>query len=473
MTKAHRVFIVGIKGAAMAHIAIILKKIGVKVSGSDTKEEFITDQILTKHAVTVYDGFSPKLIPPDVDLVIYSAAHKGRFNPQIAEAEKRNVRVLSQAQFLGELLTEFHTKIAVSGCHGKTTTSSLLAYALIKLHKDPSYLVGAPSFGQYEGADYQGKKYFVVEADEYGVNPPHDKTPKFHFLHPTHIICTNIDFDHPDVYADLAHTKREFTAFFNNALLFLNADDTNLASLFPKISLPYLTYGEHEKADLRISNVLFTQVNSQFDLHYKNKAIGKFVIRLAGRKNVSNAAAVVLTLLELGFSPDDIRTSIADFAGAKRRFEFLTEKNGILFFDDYAHHPHEIDATVDAARLRFPGRRIILIFQPHTFSRTFMLKKEFARSLSRADRAFLLPVFPSAREHAEDYPVSSAHIQTITVQNHSGNVTAYPSGQKLIDSLFKELREGDIVFTMGAGDVYKLKDDIITRIKSHGYKSPT
>ena len=194
----------------MANLAVILKKLGKDVTGSDVSEEFITDELLKKNKIAWQSGFNPGSLPGNTDLVIYSAAHRGLLNPQIQQAKKRNIPVISQAEFQAKLLDRFKTKIAVCGCHGKTTTSSLLSYALIKLGVNPSYMIGSPSFDGYPGGDYNGSGYFVIEADEYGVDPPRDKTPKFHFLNPNYILCTNIDFDHPDVYKNLDEVKKAY-----------------------------------------------------------------------------------------------------------------------------------------------------------------------------------------------------------------------------------------------------------------------
>lgn len=481
------IFIVGIKGVAMANLAVILKRMGKNVTGSDVAEEFITDELLKENDIKYTIDFSPTNLPHLTNLVIYSAAHAGTNNPQIIEAKKRGIKILSQAEILDELSKQFKTVIAVCGCHGKTTTSSLLAYALINLEARPSYMVGTPSFNNYSGADYtKSNEYFVVEADEYGVNPPFDKTPKFQLLHPTHILCTNIDFDHPDVYKNLDEIKKSFFNFFSmnvlinqsiNTSMFFCADDENLmevAKKFPRKS--YLTYGFSKKADLQIINPKITNSGSSFDLivnindHSGNldlvgkiQNLNRMIISLFGKKNISNAAGTILTLLNLGFAPEKIKDAIKNFTGAKRRFEKIYFKNEIYLFDDYAHHPKEIETTIKTARERFPQQRIVIIFQPHTYSRTQILLKDFAKSLSLADQTYILPIFPSAREQSNAFKISSTDI----VENGDSNkLQAVNSINQLIKFLKQEINTGDIIFTMGAGDVYKLKDDIINIIKS-------
>lgn len=470
LNQTQRIFLVGIKGVAMANLALILQKMGKKVSGSDVSEEFITDELLTKNALIFSVGFSREDLPKDTDLVIYSSGHQGRQNPQVLEAQKRRIKTITQAEFLGELTKQFKTTLAVCGCHGKTTTSALLAYSLKKLGAKPSYMVGSSDFNHMPGGNYESDEYFVIEADEYGVNPPYDLSPKFHFLNPDYILCTNIDFDHPDVYKDLQQTQDVFLKFFADRKLILCADDVpTVQSTCPERSRrikrlnkkQYVLYGFSQNADLKISDTRTQENSSSFLLTYHKKPLGRFSLKLFGDKNISNAAGVVLTLLQLGFSGEKIKRAIKDFSGAKRRFERVYQTKGTLLFDDYAHHPQEIEATIKAARNRFPGKKITVIFQPHTFSRTKALLPDFAKSLSLADKALILPVFPSARENASAFHVSSSDISKLNPER----LVSFPDKKPLISYLLSFIKSGDVIFTMGAGDVYKLKNDIIDLMK--------
>ncbi len=453
----------------MANLAVILKKMGKNVNGCDLDEEFITDKLLLDNKINWTVGFNPNKLPKKTDLIVYSAAHGGTNNPLIVEAIKNKVNIISQAQLQGELMDQFTEKIAVCGCHGKTTTSSLLVYALNRLKQRPSYLVGVPFFSEHQGGDFQGKKYFVIEADEYGVNPPVDKTPKFNLLNPDYIIATNIDFDHPDVYKDIKETKKAFLKFFNasinqliNTRLFLCADDKNLmevAKSLPKKN--YLTYGFDKKADYQINSWKTDEERSSF-------SVDKFIykISLFGKKNISNAVAVISFLLHLGFSQEKIKEAIKDFAGAERRFEKIYFKNNIYLFDDYAHHPSEITATINAAKNRFPNRRIIVIFQPHTYSRTSNLLGDFAESLSLADICLVLPIFASARENSNNFKISSKDIVDKIKDSLNKDCLYSGSSVQLINQLDNILKNGDVVFTMGAGDVYKLAENIKYQISN-------
>ncbi|MBI4226039.1 hypothetical protein HY612_02900, partial [Candidatus Roizmanbacteria bacterium] len=373
LNQTKKIFIVGIKGVAMTNLALILKKMGKKVSGSDVKEEFITDSLLQKNMIPFQEGFDPRDLPKETSLVIYSSGHQGQNNPQVLAAKKRKIKTTTQAEFLAELLKQFKTKIAVCGCHGKTTTSSLLAYALLKLGASPSYMVGSSSFNSYPGGDYKANDYFVVEADEYGVNPPYDITPKFSLLKPDSILCTNIDFDHPDVYKNIEEVKFAFLKFFqkfrvdskknyhldtivsrwSKSPLIFCADNKSLMSLARKLPrASYLTYGYNSSSDLKIINIGINENGSSFMLQLKNQRhsglsridsvaiqLGpRMTIKLFGEKNISNAAGVILTLLQVGFSAEKIKEAIKDFKGAKRRFEQAYVKNDTFLFDDYAHH---------------------------------------------------------------------------------------------------------------------------------------
>lgn len=450
LNQFKNVFFLGIKGVAMANLAVFLKKMGKNVYGVDVEEEFITDKLLLKYNILYQNNFND--LPENIDLFVYSAAHQGLNNPLTKEAKKRLITIISQAELLVEIMKNFQNKIAVSGCHGKTTTSSLLSYALLKLNQKPSYIVGVPFFGDYQGGDYQEKKYFIVEADEYGINPPIDKTPKFLKLNPDWIICTNIDFDHPDVYKDIKDTKSAFLKFFQSKKLIVNIDDENIKEVIGRIKNNHniYTYGFSDKADYQILDWQVNEDGSKFTI----KNLGEFKIDLFGKHNILNATAVIIQLLKLGFDVDKVKESLKGFVGAKRRME-LVFKGDFYIVDDYAHHPQEIKATLEAARERFKNKRLIVIFQPHTYSRTMSLLNDFKESLEVADIGFVLPIFASARENKGNFNVSSKDIVS-----NSKKLFYCENEDQLLKNLEKILKKNDVVFTMGAGDIYKIKYQI-------------
>lgn len=473
LKDAKKAFIVGIKGAAMSNIAVMLKKMGLQVSGSDVDEEFPTDIVLKEHGIPVLNGFDPGDIDPDTDLVVYSAAHGGISNPQVSAA--REGTVIPQTELIAQIMDMYTTSVAVCGCHGKTTTSGLLAHALLESGKKPGYMVGAPGFGKYPGSDVfsDSRSHFVIEADEYGVNPPSDTTPKLYALYPTHVIATNIDFDHPDVYKNLDHTKAAFRHFFEHNIryssggkLFVCAEDGNLMDVVH--SLPHRdaveSYGFSDTHDLWLKPLSTTELETTFSASYHNADLGTFSTRLFGDTNILNAGGVILCLLNLGFKADDIRRWIREYLGAKRRFEPVAAENDVLLFDDYAHHPHEIDAIFSAARSRFPARRLVVVFQPHTYSRTDALKEEFVASLSQADVCIVAPVFASARETTPAEPGNV--IVSLAKELNIPHIVGYETEEERTALLKQTLKKGDVVFTMGAGDIYKLKNDIIRVIKN-------
>ena len=454
------VFIVGIKGVAMVHIATMLKAMGVRVQGVDVGDTYITDHLLTAAGITVHTRFDI-VLPAEVDLLIYSASHEGAHNPLVQQAQKKGIGVVSQAAFLGELMQQFTNRLAVCGCHGKTTTSSLLAYTMLRMNLHPSYLIGSSGFNGYDGGSYDGKEWFVIEADEYGVHPPHDITPKFHLLEPTAILCTNIDFDHPDVYRDLAHVKSAYRTFLKKAqTVVICGDDPTLASYARK--QPHMkTYGYMPHNAYRIVNYETTKEGIRFDLLFDEQVHESFETNLYGEKNILNAAGVVALLLQHGFSADAIRSGMSGFSGPKRRMEVLAASDDLVVIDDYAHHPDEIRAVIQALRARYDQRRLVVLFQPHTFSRTQALLSEFAHALSAADLAYIAPIFPSAREDSSRFNVTSYDIEANARSLGQEHVVAFASSDALLEHVYAQIAKGDVVCTMGAGDIYRMADGIM------------
>lgn len=461
-------FLLGIKGVAMTNIALILKKMGKEINGFDSEEQFITESVLKKNEIVLLTNIQKVFKSPLSDVYIYSAAHDGKDNPIIKNALLKGKIVLSQAEFIEKIRKLFPVSIAVSGCHGKTTTTSLLAYSLVKLKTNPSFIIGTPSFQGMDGGNYyKNSHYFVFEADEYGIQPPKDKRSKLLLYNPKFIICTNIDFDHPDVYKDIEDVKKTFLTFFSDHNLFLCSDDPHIRSLQPKLKREqYKTFGFSDDSDLKLSSVISSESGTTFSASYHRKNMGEFSVFLFGKKNISNTGAVILALLEFGFSPDKIKEAIRSFGLVKRRFEFVYKRNTVRLFDDYAHHPAEIEAAIQAIRERFNTNRIIILFQPHTFSRTESFKTEIIKALSKADIAYVSPIFSSAREKIKNFTISSKILRNEVESMSLKNVTICDSNGEIIDKLSHELRSKDIIVTMGAGDIYKLKDDIIELINT-------
>lgn len=462
------IFIVGIKGVGMANLAIILSQMGKHVSGSDTSHEFITDKELIRQKITVIHSFEPTHLPPGTEVVVYSAAHSGKENPQVKEALKRGIQVLHQAELLQDIAELHHTSIAVCGCHGKTTTTSILAQLLDLTESPVSYFIGTSSIGDKPAGQYGLSGSFVYEADEYGMDPPRDTTPKFLFYSPDYILCTNIDYDHPDIYKSKEEVKRAFVTFFNKLQrkkdepkkIFLCADDPLSIEAGKGIDAEsYLTYGFNSRADFKISNFTNDENYSYFSLN----EFGPFKVPLFGEKIIGNVAGAIALLLNWNHSIEDIQKKLAVFKGPKRRFEFIKKMEDIYIFDDYAHHPQEIEATLDAARLRFKNRTVLIIFQPHTYSRTSALEEEFIAALAEADHTFLLPIFPSARENKEMFSVSSEDLVQKAHTKGIVNMTYVPSPEELPQYMATYVKDNSVIITMGAGDVYKIAQKLEVR----------
>jgi UDP-N-acetylmuramate--alanine ligase len=464
----------------MANIAELLSARGIPVSGYDVEERFPTDAALERAGISYITDPHAEL-PATIDLVAYSAAHGGSANSFVEQARRRGIETIHQAQLIGLLMESYDRSFAVAGCHGKTTTSSLLAYALARLDAHPGYLIGAPSFGGKEpfpGSAAGDGRIFVVEADEYATDPPRDRTPKFHHLHPSAALVTNIDFDHPDVFTDLEDTKRAFSVFMEGVArdnpagaLILCADDAPLMSVaatLPRES--YVTYGFATDADFKIERVSSSEgaegipQESTLTISRQGIPLGTFSTGLFGDKNAGNVAGVVAMLVAIGYDAVRIADALRGFVGAKRRFELVGTANGTRVFDDYAHHPRELSAVIGAARARFPGARVVVLFQPHTFSRTESLKAEFAAALLTADAAVILPVFASAREQGVDPAAAAASIASVAATPE--RLRAAASREEAIVLARECIRAGDIIIMAGAGDIYTLKDDIMDIVTS-------
>ena len=460
-----KVYLVGIKGVAMSALAIILKKMGYEIYGSDIDDIFITDEELIKNNIKIDIGFDPLKINESINFLVYSGANKGLENQQVKKAINLGIKIYSQAEYIGKLIKEFEISIAITGSHGKTTTSSLLAYCLIKLGANPSYMIGSSSFNNFLGGDFKGKKYFVFEADEYAVDPPRVKTIKLEYYYPDYAVITNIDFDHPDVYRDIDHVKKIFLKFINNSKkVYLCIDDSNSKDLLSKVNKRIISFGYSNEADFKIQEFKMDLSGSTFILSKKSEALGEFKTNLYGEKNISNITGVIAILLDLGYGLESIKEAIKDFNGAKRRFELIFKENDTFLYDDYAHHPSEIEATLKAAKSIFKDKRIIVIFQSHTFSRTQKFLKEFATTLSLADKTYVMPIFSSARENKNDFNVSAQSIVDMAEKNV--DIKAIDNKNDLMLELSRNLRLGDVIFTLGAGYLNNYSTDIIGVIKS-------
>lgn len=432
-----RIYFTGIKGVGMTALALCAQDLGISVSGSDLDEPFVTDAVLHRRGISWQKGFSPSHVLPATSLLVYTAAHQGADNPEVQAARDQRITVLNHAQALGQAMAG-KIGISVCGVGGKTTTAAMLSHILDRLGAHPSFCIGVGDIASLDGPgryDQKGR-HFVAEADEYTEDPTQTFKPRFAYQHPQVIICTNIEFDHPDVYTDLEHTKTVFVDFFNqlpgDGLLLISADSPINQSILPRLKINYQTYTPNPRLKLRVP----------------------------GQFNLANATAAIAAAAYLGFSSDQAATALEDFIGTKRRFEKIADLNDILVYDDYAHHPREIKATLETACSLYPDHQLIAIFQPHTYSRTRALLADFSLSFATADEVIFLPIYASARETA-DPTVSSQKLAQATPNSFFA-----PTPEDLLQYLKINLSPPAVIFTLGAGDIFLLHDQIIATLSA-------
>ncbi|MCS7092525.1 MAG: UDP-N-acetylmuramate--L-alanine ligase [Patescibacteria group bacterium] len=452
-----KIHLTGIKGVGMTALALCLVDAGCEVSGSDVSDEFVTDEVLRKRNISWKIGFSPSNVDDDINALVFTAAHGGLKNPEVMSAKDRGIPVFSYAQFMANLA---NTKdvIGVCGVGGKSTTSAMIANLFDYANLKPSYIVGVGGIfplgfpGHYE----KDGKFFVCESDEYAVSPGVDNRPKFYLINHKILVVTNIEYDHPDIYHSFAETKKAFRLVFEklprDGLLVACVDNSNVASLLDNLKCKVITYGFSENADFRIQNYYLDSQKALCRI-INGRIKYEFKLSVPGRFNALNALASFIVGKHVGINVDDIILGLESYLGCRRRFEIVKTQNGITYVDDYAHHPKEILNTIHAAREWFSGRRIIVLFQPHTYSRTKALFDDFSFALSKSDVVGLVDIFSSAREEKDDSVNSQLLVDKIKTMNKN---SFYIGGVSEIDAwLDKNVMRNDVVITMGAGDIYK------------------
>jgi len=466
--KISHVHFTGIKGVGMTALACCLQDMGIKISGSDIEETFVTDKVLKKRKIHWKIGFSEKNLIPKPNLLIATGAHEGLNNPEVLAGQNLNIPVLTHAQALGEVM-KGKEGISVCGVGGKTTTSSMIATILDKGGKKPSYAIGVGEINPlgFSGRYAQGEE-FIAEADEYVNSPGLDNRPRFIFQDPKIIVVTNIEYDHPDAYLDFEATKNAFRSFFqkipSGGLLLACADNRNtmgVVSEFPEI---LQTYGFSPKADWSVEKVYFSQGQTLFNLRHRGVIVENIRIRVPGRFNVLNATAAFAVGAFLGMNFQVIKKGLEEFRGTKRRFEFIGEARGIRLYDDYAHHPTEIKQLIAATKQWFGDSRLIIVFQPHTYSRTKALLEEFARVFNGANLVVISEIYASARE--KDNLGTSGKILAEKVAKHHPKVFYKAGENEAVEFLKKEAKAGDIIFTMGAGNIFLWHKNILKALKN-------
>jgi len=433
-----RVHIVGIGGIGMSGIAIILKERGFDVQGSDLKDGYNAKKLRSR-GIRVFIGHREENVA-GADVVIHSSAVK-ESNPEIRRAKELGIPVIPRSDVLCDI-SKVKESIAVSGTHGKTTTSSMIAYIFYKSGLEPTILVGGNlsflnGYNAYEGSG----RYMVLEADE------SDGT--FLKLAPTIAVITNIDSDHLEHYGSLDKVKEAFTQFANRTAfygkLFASIDCPRVREIYPKIYKRKSTFGLSEEADFYAKKITPVNLGTVFEVFYKDKKLGRVKLKVPGRHNVLNALAAIAVSLEVGLSFGEISEKLEEFENAKRRMELKGTFNGITFFDDYAHHPTEIKSSYQAIREAFPNRKVVVLFQPHRYSRTKNLWGEFVSTLRGIDELFICDIYSAGEEPIEG--ISSERLARECGAIYCGSL------EGAVSRLREHLKPGEVLLTLGAGDI--------------------
>jgi len=442
----------------MSGIAEVLLNLGYEISGSDVKLSPITERLAAMGA-RVFEGHAASNLGGARALVVSSAVDDA--NPEVQEARRLQIPVIPRGELLAELM-RLKYGIAVAGSHGKTTTTSLTATILNHAALDPTVVVGG-RVGTMGGSNARvGRSDFLlVEADE--------SDGSFLKLAPIIAVVTNVDREHLDHYPTLEAIRAAFLEFVNKVPFYgaviVCLDDPNVQSLLPEIRRRTITYGTTAQADVQASDIVCGPFMSEFSLRYRDADLGRFTLRIPGRHNVLNAMAAIAVAMELEVKPDVIREGLATFSGVDRRFQLRGKERGITVVDDYGHHPTEIRATLDGARV-CGFRRIHVLFQPHRYTRTFHLMDEFARSFMQADSVFVMDIYAASEKPIEGVTAESL-AERIRQFGHRGAeyVGTLDHG---VDALVKAAGDGDLVLTLGAGNVWQAGDTVLQRLSTGG-----
>ncbi|MDQ0495574.1 UDP-N-acetylmuramate--L-alanine ligase [Paenibacillus brasilensis] len=454
ITSEH-VHFIGIGGYGMSAIARVMLEMGYTVTGSDVASQELTEKLAAKGA-KIYIGHTPEHIA-GADIVVYSTA-LSRDNVERVAAEELNIPTLHRSQMLARLLNE-RKGVAVAGAHGKTTTSSMIALVMERCNVDPTYIIGGEITNLGTNAKAGKSEFVVAEADE--------SDGSFLQYHPWQGIVTNIEADHLENYdGDFNRLKSAYVQFLSqirpDGAAIVCADDQNIREMIPQLQTRVITYGVEHESDYMATDIQLGDRRLSFTMSRKGTALGTIELSVPGRHNMYNAMATVISCLEAGIPFDQIAASILEFHGAKRRFQVLGESNDILVIDDYAHHPTEIEATISAARAT--GKRIIAVFQPQRYSRTFFLLDAFSRAFSEANEVIITDIYSPAGEKQIE-GVHSSKLVDLIVQNSNANAIYLPTKEAVIEELKDRLQPGDLVLTMGAGDIWKAGDALARHLR--------
>jgi UDP-N-acetylmuramate--alanine ligase len=450
--KTKKIHFVGIGGIGMSGIAELLLNLGYQVSGSDLYESEITRKLEALGGV-IHVGHEGRWVD-EVDVVVTSSAINPE-NPEVMAAKEAHIPVIQRAEMLAELMRLAKFGIAIAGSHGKTSTTSLVSTILAEARLDPTVVVGGKVDSLGGNAKLGCGDFLVAEADE--------SDGSFLKLSPVIEVVTNIDLEHLDYYRDLDHIKDVFFRFIEilpfYGVAILCFDDENIARLLPKIQRRVLTYGLSEQADLYATRIKSRGLTTEFVVRFRGEELGVIRINQPGRHTVYNALAAVAVALELDIEFSVIARALTKFDGVQRRLQIKGEQAGIVVVDDYGHHPTEIRATLDAVRDGWPDRRLVVAFQPHRFTRTKALFDEFQTAFHRADVLMMTDIYAASEQPIEG--VSSKHLLAAIKEHGQRNVHYVPTVEELPEKLRGLLKEGDLLLTLGAGNIVRAGEELL------------
>jgi UDP-N-acetylmuramate--alanine ligase len=451
--KIQHIHFVGIGGIGMSGIAEVLLNLGYHVSGSDIKESEVTRRLQALGCEISFGHRKENVKEADV-VVVSSAIRKG--NPEVEVAEQWLIPVIPRAEMLAELM-RMKVGVAIAGTHGKTTTTSLIATVLAAGGLDPTVVIGGRLNSLGSNARLGQGDFLVAEADE--------SDGSFVTLMPTIAVVTNIDPEHLDYYRGIEEIKEAFLQFVNKIPFFglavLCLDHPNIQSLIPRLKKRFTTYGLTTQADFQAKEIVFERLSTSFDVLHQRREVGRLKIQMPGLHNVYNSLATVATAYELDIPFRTVQEALREFGGIQRRFQIKGEKQGVLVVDDYGHHPVEIMATLRAARTGWK-RRIVAVFQPHRYSRTKALFQDFLTAFYDADVLIITDIYPAGEDRIEGVEAKSL-FEGLREYGHK-SVTYLASKKEIVDHLLHTSAPGDMVITLGAGDIWQVADELMKRL---------
>jgi UDP-N-acetylmuramate--alanine ligase len=455
LTISEHVHFIGIGGYGMSAIARVMLDMGYKVTGSDVASQDLTDKLSARGA-KVYIGHEANHVS-GANLVVYSTA-LSKDNVEMMEAQKLQIPILHRSQMLARLMSE-RSGVAVAGAHGKTTTSSMISLVMETCGLDPTYIIGGEIMNVGSNAKTGKGEFLIAEADE--------SDGSFLNYRPKYAIVTNIEADHLEnydgSYENLKEAYRQFLSHLKKGGVAIVCNDcSDVRELIPGIEGEVITYGIDQPADYTASDLKFHDRTSSFDVHHQGQFLGRVTLSVPGKHNVYNAMATLITCLKAGLAFEQVADALHEFRGAKRRFQVLLEQDGMIIIDDYAHHPTEIQATISAARAT--GKRIIAVFQPQRYSRTHFLLDAFSRAFSEADEVIISNIYSPAGEKRIEGVNSERLVDLIRKNSHS-EARFIATKEEVQEYLLEHIRSGDLVLTMGAGDIWKVAKNMADHLR--------